>query len=152
VTRQPFRAQRFSDDTEHCCMIAEALIVSAGEPDRFLQSFAGRLRWWLFSFPPAMGLATLHALLKLWAGFPPDKSGVFFAGNGPAMRSAILGVCYGDDPRAIEQMMSSNRLKPYLTVRAVQGLEGMESLHRSKLVFHCSHHSNSTGPSHALPM
>ncbi len=86
-----------SDDTEHACMTAQALIVSARETGRFSQSFAWRLRWWLMSFPPAIGLATLRALLKLWAGFPPGKRGVFSAGNGPAMRSAILGVCYGDD-------------------------------------------------------
>jgi ADP-ribosyl-[dinitrogen reductase] hydrolase len=92
-----FEHGMISDDTEHSCMTAQALIVSAGEPDRFSQSFARRLRWWLLSFPPAIGLATLRALLKLWAGFPPDRSGVFSAGNGPAMRSAILGVCYGDD-------------------------------------------------------
>jgi ADP-ribosyl-[dinitrogen reductase] hydrolase len=84
-----------SDDTEHCCMIAQALIVSAGEPDRFSQSFARRLRWWLLSFPPAIGWATLRALLKLWAGFPPEKSGVFSASNGPAMRSAILEYATG---------------------------------------------------------
>jgi ADP-ribosylglycohydrolase len=86
-----------SDDSEHSCMVAQALIASAGEPGRFAESFAWRLRWWLMSFPTAIGLATLRALLKLWAGFPPDKIGVFSAGNGPAMRSAILGVCYGSD-------------------------------------------------------
>lgn len=78
-------------------MTAQALIVSAGELDQFSQSFAWRLRWWLLSFPPAIGLATLRALFKLWGGFPPSKSGVFSAGNGPAMRTPILGVCYGDD-------------------------------------------------------
>ncbi|HEV3039257.1 MAG TPA: ADP-ribosylglycohydrolase family protein [Candidatus Angelobacter sp.] len=86
-----------SDDTEHICMTAQVLIVSAGDPERFLRDFARRLRWWLLSLPPAIGFATLRAILKLWVGFPPDKSGVFSAGNGPAMRSAILGVCYGND-------------------------------------------------------
>jgi ADP-ribosylglycohydrolase len=100
-----------SDDTEHSCMTAQALIVSAGEPGRFSQSFAWRLRWWLMSFPPAIGLATLRALLKLWAGFPPGKSGVFSAGNGPAMRSAILGVCFGDDlPRLRKLVKVSARI------------------------------------------
>lgn len=100
-----------SDDTEHSCMTAQALIVSAGEPGRFSQNFAWRLRWWLLSFPPAIGLATLRALFKLWAGFPPGKSGVFSAGNGPAMRSAILGVCYGDDlPRLRKLVKVSARI------------------------------------------
>jgi len=100
-----------SDDTEHSCMTAQALIVSAGEPDRFSQNFAWRLRWWLLSFPPAIGLATLRALFKLWAGCPPGKSGVFSAGNGPAMRSAILGVCYGEDlPRLRKLVKVSARI------------------------------------------
>jgi ADP-ribosyl-[dinitrogen reductase] hydrolase len=94
-----------SDDTEHTCMVVQALIVSAGEPGRFAESFAWRMRWWLLSFPPAIGWATLRALLKLWAGFPPGKSGVFSAGNGPAMRSAILGVCFGDDLPRLRQLV-----------------------------------------------
>jgi ADP-ribosylglycohydrolase len=97
-----------SDDTEHSCMTAQALIVSAGEPGRFSQSFAWRLRWWLLSFPPAIGLATLRALCKLWAGFPPSKSGVFSAGNGPAMRSAILGVCYGHDLPRLRKLVKAS--------------------------------------------
>ena len=84
-----------SDDTEHTCMVAQALIVSAGEPHRFVQSLAWRLRFWLLGLPAGIGMATLRSLVKLWMGFSPTRSGVFSAGNGPAMRSAILGVCYG---------------------------------------------------------
>jgi ADP-ribosyl-[dinitrogen reductase] hydrolase len=94
-----------SDDTEHACMTAQSLIVSAGEPNQFSRSLSWRLRWWLLSFPPAIGLATLRALFKLWGGFPPGKSGVFSAGNGPAMRSAILGVCYGDDLSRLRKLV-----------------------------------------------
>lgn len=36
-------------------------------------------------------MATLRATANLWLGFPPSRSGVFSAGNGPAMRSAIIG-------------------------------------------------------------
>jgi ADP-ribosyl-[dinitrogen reductase] hydrolase len=100
-----------SDDTEHSCITAQALIVSAGDPDAFSRSLAWRLRGWLLSFPPAIGWATLRALVKLWAGFPPARSGVFSAGNGPAMRSAILGVCYGDDlPRLRKLVATSARI------------------------------------------
>jgi len=86
-----------SDDTEHLCMVAQSLIVTAGGPDLFAGNFAWRLRWWLLSLPPAIGFATLRAIFKLWIGFLPHNSGVFSAGNGPAMRSAIFGVCYGDN-------------------------------------------------------
>jgi ADP-ribosylglycohydrolase len=41
-------------------------------------------------------MATLRATTKLWLGIPPSRSGVFSAGNGPAMRSALLGVAIED--------------------------------------------------------
>lgn len=96
-----------SDDTEHICMAAQALIISAGDPEQFSTSFTRRLRWWLLSLPPAIGFATLRAILKLWIGFPSNKSGVFSAGNGPAMRSAILGVCYGHDLRQLRKLVKA---------------------------------------------
>ena len=86
-----------SDDTEHTCLVAQSLIVSGGEVEKFKTCFAWKLRFWLLGLPAGVGFATLRAILKLGFGFSPDKSGVFSAGNGPAMRSAIIGVCYGDD-------------------------------------------------------
>jgi ADP-ribosylglycohydrolase len=85
-----------SDDTEHTCIVAQALIVSGGDPERFGRELARRLRWWLLGFPAGVGKATLQATLKLWLGFSHDHSGVFSAGNGPAMRSAILGAAVAD--------------------------------------------------------
>jgi ADP-ribosylglycohydrolase len=52
----------------------------------------------LLGLPAGIGRATLRAILKLWFGFPPSKSGVFSAGNGPAMRSAVLGAAIDDLP------------------------------------------------------
>jgi ADP-ribosylglycohydrolase len=86
-----------SDDTEHTCMLAQALIVSAGDKKLFLEAFAWRLRWWLLSLPAGVGYGTLRAILKLWFGFAPIYSGVKSAGNGTVMRAALLGVCYGHD-------------------------------------------------------
>jgi ADP-ribosylglycohydrolase len=80
-----------SDDTEHACMTAQALTASAGDIDAFARQLARRLRWWLLALPAGTGLATLKATLKLCVGVPPSRSGVFSAGNGPAMRSPILG-------------------------------------------------------------
>lgn len=100
-----------SDDTEHTCMVAQALIVSAGDVQIFTNSLAWRSRWWLLGLPAGIGYATLRAILKLWLGFPPDRSGVFSAGNGPAMRSAIIGVCYGHDPELLCKLVrASTRL------------------------------------------
>lgn len=84
-----------SDDTEHTCLVAEALIRSAGDPEAFERHLAAGLRWWLAALPAGVGLATLRAVIRLWLGVSPKRSGVFSAGNGPAMRSALIGVCYG---------------------------------------------------------
>src|SRR5262249_17269260 len=94
-----------SDDTEHTCIVANALIVSAGDPVRFEREMARGLRRWLLTIPPGVGLATLRATLKLCVGFGPRRSGVFSAGNGPAMRSALLGVCYGDDTERLRALV-----------------------------------------------
>jgi ADP-ribosylglycohydrolase len=80
-----------SDDTEHACLVAQALIGSAGQPGRFTQLLGWRLRWWLLGLPVAVGRATLQACLWLWLGYSPARSGVRSAGNGPAMRSPLLG-------------------------------------------------------------
>lgn len=82
----------FSDDTEHTCFVLQSLMEAGGEVDRFQQRLCSRLRWWLLSLPAGTGLATARAICKLWIGFSPPASGVFSAGNGPAMRAAILGV------------------------------------------------------------
>jgi len=88
-----------SDDTDHACMTAQALAVSAGSPRRFVSSLAWRLRFWLAGVPAGIGLGTLRAILKLWLFVPPQFSGVRSAGNGPAMRSALLGVAFSEsDP------------------------------------------------------
>jgi ADP-ribosylglycohydrolase len=105
------RRGMFSDDTEHACMTGQALLVSGGEPNRFLQSLAWRLRWWLLGCPFSIGMATLKACLKLWLGVSSKESGVWSAGNGPAMRAPIIGVCFGADPdRMIALVRRSTRI------------------------------------------
>ena len=100
-----------SDDTEHTCFVAQALIASSGEVEKFSHHLSWSLRFWLLSLPGGIGFATLRAILKLWIGFPVARSGVFSAGNGPAMRSAIIGVCYGDNPPQLREIVrASTRL------------------------------------------
>jgi ADP-ribosylglycohydrolase len=104
----------FSDDTEHACMTGQALLVSGGDPERFLNSLAWRLRWWLLGLPFSAGKATLLGCIKLWLGVSARDSGVWSAGNGPAMRAPILGVCYGDQPQRLQQLV---RLSTRITHR-----------------------------------
>jgi ADP-ribosylglycohydrolase len=97
-----------SDDTEHACFVAQAIIRADGDVDVFRKSLARSLRWWLLGLPAGVGFATLRAIIKLWLGFSPQKSGVFSAGNGPAMRSPIIGVAYGHDPEKLKHFVKAS--------------------------------------------
>lgn len=99
-----------SDDTEHACMTAQALLASQGDVERFRRELAKHLRGWLLGLPAGIGFATLRALLRLWLGISPEHSGVFSAGNGPAMRAAILGAAIDDLPTLQQFIHASTRI------------------------------------------
>lgn len=123
MARMHFLGRRgmVSDDTEHSCFIAQALIESAGEPTAFTRALARRLRVWLLGGPAGIGWATLRAILKLSVGVPPERSGVWSAGNGPAMRSALLGVCYGNDPARLRALVRASSRLTHTDPRAEAG-------------------------------
>lgn len=87
----------FSDDTEHTLMLAAALIEHGDDAADMQRSFAWKLRWWLLALPAGVGISTAKSILRLWMGFPASRAGVQSAGNGGAMRSAIVGVVFCDD-------------------------------------------------------
>ena len=94
-----------SDDTEHACFSAQALMGAQGDIDEYGRRLAWSLRWWLLGLPAGIGMATLKSILKLWFGFPPNRSGVFSAGNGPAMRSPIIGVALGHSDEELRKFV-----------------------------------------------
>ncbi len=99
-----------SDDTEHTCMVAQSLVAAGDDLGEFTRQFARRLRWWLLALPAGIGKATLRAALKLWFGVKPTSSGVFSAGNGPAMRAAIFGACFDDEERIVRYVRASTKI------------------------------------------
>lgn len=106
----PFGHGMTSDDTEHTCMLVQSVIDCTNFADdlqekAFLSAFAWRLRFWLLGLPAGIGLATLRAILKLWIGFPGRYSGVYSAGNGPAMRCAFLGIFFSANPAQMRAMV-----------------------------------------------
>jgi ADP-ribosyl-[dinitrogen reductase] hydrolase len=113
-----------SDDTEHACMVSQALIVAGGDVTRFRQDLARRLRWWLLRVPAGIGLATLRSILKLWLGYSPQQSGVFSAGNGPCMRSPLLGVAI-DDLTQLRSFVSTATLLTHSDPKAESGAEAV---------------------------
>lgn len=105
----------YSDDTEHTFMVAQALIQSGGDVALFQKSLARQMRLWILMLPGGVGLATLRACLKLSVGVSPERSGVFSAGNGPAMRAALLGVFAHEAQLAPEQLIALNQTSSRLT-------------------------------------
>ena len=111
-------AQRFafgrgmvSDDTEHTVFVAQCLTERAMDAQAFQRKLAWKLRCWLLCVPAGIGFATLRAILKRWLGISPSHSGVFSAGNGPAMRSALIGVYFAGDLAQIrDYVRASTRL------------------------------------------
>lgn len=87
----------WSDDTEQTIMLAQALLKSEGDCQKFTRAFSWELQWWILGMPAATGLATARAIIKLWLGFPPKRSGVFSAGNGTAMRTSPIAAYFPND-------------------------------------------------------
>ena len=116
-----------SDDTEHTCMVAQALLTARMESEQqwFLHVFAHNLAWrfrlWLLGLPAGIGFATLKSILKQWAHPLGHADGVDSAGNGPAMRSAILGVCHGDDPALLKELVRASTRLTHTDQRAEAG-------------------------------
>lgn len=91
-------------------MVAQALIASDCDTNLFVSQLARNLRFWLLGLPAGIGLATLRSIIRLWLGFRPQRSGVFSAGNGPAMRAAILGAAVDDRQVLLDLVRASSRL------------------------------------------
>ncbi len=97
-----------SDDTEHTLFVAQSLLAQSADAERFQVKLAWKFRWWLIGLPAGIGMATAKSILKLWMAFSPGGSGVVSAGNGPAMRSAILGAYFWDSPEQLREFVSAS--------------------------------------------
>ena len=100
-----------SDDTEHSCIVAQCLAASVGDEAIFERELAHRLRRWFLLLPAGIGRATFRSCLKLCFGFSPQRSGVFSAGNGPAMRAPILGAAN----ESLDAALRLNRISARVT-------------------------------------
>lgn len=107
-----------SDDTEHAFMTAQALLKAGGDVQQFRRSLAWKLRWWFVALPAGVGLATARACARLWLGVSPEHSGVNSAGNGPAMRSAIIGAVFATDAERRREFVRASTRLTHLDPRA----------------------------------
>lgn len=110
-----------SDDTEHTCMVGQALLASQGEPKAFAHSLGWRLRWWLLGLPAGVGFATLRAILKLWVGISPKHSGVRSAGNGPAMRAPLQGALARPGTKELKEWVKASTCLTHTDPLAEEG-------------------------------
>ena len=115
-----FGRRMISDDMEHTILVAQALIASRGDAEKFEYALAKGLRRWFLLLPAGAGLATIKACLKLCVGVSPARSGVASAGNGSAMRAAILGV-YCDDIDTLREFVTISSRITHTDERAVEG-------------------------------
>ncbi len=102
-----------SDDTEQSALVAAAIArgrVVANDDvvvdiDEIVRDFRLALLGWFWRMPFGVGLATVRAALKLSFGL--KNSGVSSAGNGAAMRSAVIGaVFFGPRHRATRRALA----------------------------------------------
>ena len=110
-----------SDDTEHTLFVAQSLIAFSDDSLLFQKSLAWKLRLWLLGLPAGIGYATLRSILRLWFGYSPSKSGVWSAGNGPAMRSAVIGVQFCNDQKKMLEFVKASTLLTHSDPRAETG-------------------------------
>ena len=117
-----------SDDTEHTLFVAQSLLAHP----QSVELFAGRLAWclrlWFLTLPAGIGLATLRAILRLWLGFSPSTSGVYSAGNGPAMRSAPLGAFFASSPERMDDYVKASTRVTHTDPRALIGAAAVAQL------------------------
>ncbi|MEJ2087062.1 MAG: ADP-ribosylglycohydrolase family protein [Gammaproteobacteria bacterium] len=111
-----------SDDTEHACFTAQALISSDGDVARFTRVLARSLRWWFAGLPAGVGFATARSILKLWLGVSPERSGVFWLEGivewprstrwiealAGTLADACIGTSHGSVPRYFPALVLRN--------------------------------------------
>ncbi|MGE3819943.1 MAG: ADP-ribosylglycohydrolase family protein [Isosphaeraceae bacterium] len=120
-----------SDDTEQAALVAQSLIRHPDDPGRCGSAFRRSLLGWFCRLPFGVGLGTVRACLRIALGIRP--TGVFSAGNGSAMRAAVIGVFFRDFP---DQRLSFGREIAMATHRDPRAVEG--ALFVAELAAHCA--------------
>ena len=111
-----------SDDTEHLWVTASALVETQDKDiAAFEKNLSKRMKCWVLSFPVGAGMATLKASVKLLIGYPPEKSGVFSAGNGAVMRAPAIGAYHANDPQKMALVLKVSSLMTHSDPKAYEG-------------------------------
>jgi ADP-ribosylglycohydrolase len=117
-----------SDDTEHTLFVAQSLLSHPRSPEAFGRRLAWALRWWLVTLPAGVGFATLRSILRLWLGVRPSRSGVYSAGNGPAMRVAPIGSFFASSADRLDDFVSAATRVTHTDPKALVGAKAVAYL------------------------
>jgi ADP-ribosyl-[dinitrogen reductase] hydrolase len=85
-----------SDDTQQAVLVATVLAQYPREPHLAVAAYKRLLVRWLVALPFGAGRATLRGCFRVLTR--RAVTGVRSAGNGAAMRSAVIGAAYSEDP------------------------------------------------------
>ena len=110
-----------SDDTDHSVFVAQALLMHPDDVEGFARRLARGLRWWLLGLPVGLGRATLYSIVRLWFGVPPSRSGIFSAGNGAAMRAAVIGAFFAEDRARMDAYLEAQTKLTHSDPKALAG-------------------------------
>ena len=128
IARRFGRVERFhligrtgfvSDDTEQAALVAQCLARHPQDVDLCVQAFRRSLLGWFCRLPWGVGRATIRACVRIGFGLTP--SGVMSAGNGAAMRAAIVGIFFNDRPVQREPFGRALAEVTHRDPRAVEG-------------------------------
>jgi len=108
-----------SDDTEQSALLAQSLAQHRESIDGCVKAFRSALLGWFFRLPWGIGWGTLRACVRIACGL--EQSGVPSAGNGAAMRAAVIGVVFRHDPTRRRVYADSLSRVTHTDVRAVEG-------------------------------
>ncbi len=109
-----------SDDTEQSALVAQSLAAHPRDLAAFQRAFRSALLGWFLRLPWGIGFGTLRACLRIALGL--RRSGVASAGNGAAMRAAIVGAVFADATRDERSRWSDAVAEvTHTDPRAVQG-------------------------------
>lgn len=132
-----------SDDTEQAALVAQSLARHPDDPVACAGAFRRSLLGWACRLPWGVGRATLRACARIALGLRP--SGVMSAGNGAAMRAAIVGVFFHDRPR---ERNTFGRAIAEVTHRDPRAIEG--ALYVAELAAACASQPAGSLPSSCM--
>ena len=128
-----------SDDTEQSALVAQCLARYPDDLERCVRAFRLSLLGWFCRLPWGVGRATIRACVRISLGL--SRSGIMSAGNGAAMRAAIIGAFFDDRPIQRERF---GRALAEVTHRDPRAVEG--ALYVAELAAACARSGPGTRP------